>query len=50
MVNEYSIVINSTDDVEKAMSEAKKSGVVYDYYNAVFYLRGSRGSAIEVDR
>lgn len=50
MINEYQVVINSTEDIPRALSAARKSGIVYDYYNTVIYLRGSSGSVIEVDR
>lgn len=50
MVNEYQIIINSTEDIQKELSKAEESGIVYDYYNAVIYLRGSEGSVIEVGR
>lgn len=50
MINEHQISIDSTEDIQTMISKARKSGIVYDYYNAVIYLRGSADSVIEVDR
>lgn len=50
MVNEYTIVLNSTEDIQRMMSEAEKSGIVHDYFNTVVYLRGYDESPIEVGR
>ena len=50
MVNEYQIILNSTEDIQKELSKAEESGVVYDYYNAVIYVRGTPRSRIDVGR
>lgn len=50
MINEYQITIDSTDDISKMLSEAKRQGIIYDYYNACIYLRGASGTSIEVGK
>lgn len=49
MKNRYEYTINSTDDIRKALNEAERERYGLNYYNSVFYLRGTAGEAISVD-
>lgn len=49
MKNQYEYTINSTEDIRKALDEAKREGSCLTFYNSAFYLRGAAGESISVD-
>ena len=49
MKNQYEYTINSTEDISRALAEARREGYDLTYYNAAFYLRGAAVETISVD-
>ena len=49
MKNQYEYTINSTEDIARALGEAKREGYGLNHYNSAFYLRGASGEPISVD-
>ena len=49
MSREYRYLIESTEDIPKALEGARSAGITPDYYNSTFLLRGQRGRPIYVD-
>ena len=49
MKNQYEYTINSTNDIRKALDEARRGGSDLTHYNSAFYLRGTPGQPISVD-